>query len=121
MKKPEALLAKRVSNHLLSKYPNIPFNFSIGADVKLPIHVAKSLHQLHGKWSRGFVDLVICTCRGGYGGLYLELKATDGVQNTEHTRRQAQYHAVLRHNGYKVMFVCGFKECKKAIKEYIKQ
>jgi len=120
MKKPESLLATRVSNHMISKYPKIPFRFDIGADVPLPIHIAKRAKELHGKWSRGYPDVKICTCRHGYGGLYLELKATDEVVDSEHTRTQAQYHAVLRHNGYKVMFVCGYKEAKKAIKKYLK-
>jgi len=118
--KPEALLSKRVSHHLLEKYPKVPFRFDNGADVNLPVYVAKRLHELHGKWSRGYPDLFIATCRGGYGGLYLELKAGDTVPNTEHTRRQADYHAVLRYNGYKVSFCCGFKDCKKKIKAYLK-
>ena len=62
----------------------------------------------------------ILTGRGGYGGLLLELKATDVVVDSEHTRTQAKYHAVLRFNGYKVDFCCGFTQCKKMIKQYMK-
>lgn len=120
MKKPESFLASRLSNYMLDKHNKIPFQFSIGADVKLPIHVAKNLHQIHGKWSRGFVDMNILSGRGGYGGLLLELKATEELLDNEHTRRQAQFHAVLRHNGYKCMFCLGYKECKKIIKKYLK-
>ena len=106
---------------MITKYNNIPFRFDIGADVPLPIQIAKRSKELHSeKWNRGYPDLLICTGRGGYGGLYLELKATDGVQDTEHTRRQAHYHAVLRGHGYKVLFVCGLKETKEAIKAYMK-
>ncbi|WBC28488.1 DNA helicase [Thiohalocapsa phage LS06-2018-MD03] len=120
MAKPEALLATQMSNHLIENYPKVPFRFDNGADVPLPIQVAKRFKELHGKWSKGYPDLFIATCRGGFGGLYLELKATDEVPNTEHTRIQAMYHAVLRHNGYKVDFCCGLKDCKKKLKKYLK-
>jgi len=118
--KPEAIVANRVSNLMITKYPKIPFRFDTGADVKLPVHVARALHKLHGKWAKGYPDVLICTCRDGYGGLYVELKKDGELEDTEHTRRQARYHAVLRHNGYKVTFACGFKEAKKAIKKYLK-
>lgn len=120
MKKPESLLLTRACNRMLEKYPKIPYRVDIFADLNLPVHMAKKLHNLHGKWSRGYPDMLICTCRKGFGGLYIELKATDEVADTEHTRTQAQYHAVLRHNGYKVLFVCGYKEFKKAVKRYLK-
>ena len=118
--KPEQLLVKQVSNYLITKHQNIPFRFDIGADVMLPIHVAARLHALHGDFSKGYPDLFIATCRGGFGGLFIELKATDTVPDTKHTRIQASYHAVLRHNGYKVTFACGLDETKKIIKKYLK-
>jgi hypothetical protein len=118
--KPEQILSQRASNHLLDKYPNVPFRFDTGADVKLPVQVAKRLHELHGKWSKGHPDLVIEQGRGGYGAYYIELKATETVPDTEHTRRQAMYHAVLRSNGFKVDFVCGLDEFKKKVKSYMK-
>ena len=119
MKKPEEFLQQRVSNFMLKDYPKIPFRVDLVDKLK-NVLIGKQVKALHGKWSRGYPDMLICTCRHGFGGLYLELKATEEVADTEHTRRQKQYHAVLRHNGYRVMFVCGFKEAKKAIKEYLK-
>ena len=38
----------------------------------------------------------------------------------EGKERQAVYHEILRNNGYQVHFACGFKECKKFIKDYMK-
>ena len=52
--KPEELLVKRVTNYLKTEYSKIPFRVDSGADVKLPIHVAKKLHALHGKFSKGY-------------------------------------------------------------------
>lgn len=119
-KKPESLLASKVANYLRMKYPTIPYRFDIGADIPLPPVHAKRGKELHGSWSTGYPDLFICTCRSGFGGLYIELKATDKVPNTEHTRRQAVYHEILRKNGYMVEFACGFKQAKKLIKGYLK-
>ena len=119
--KPEELVVKQVSNYLLTEHDKVPFRFDVGADVALPIGVARKLHALHGRFSKGYPDLFIATGRGGYGGLYLELKAGDKVPNTDHTRTQAQYHAVLRFNGFKVDFCCGAKDCKKKIKKYLKK
>jgi hypothetical protein len=81
--------------------------------------------EIHGKWSRGYPDLFIAHCkinkkgRIKYGGLYVELKATKTVHDTEHTRQQAAYHAVLRHHGYKVTFACGYDEAIGHIKKYM--
>ena len=117
--KPEDLVAKRISNYLLTKHDKVPFRFDL-VDRLGNSYVGKQIKQLHGKWSRGYVDLFIATGRGGFGGLMLELKKDGVLANTEHTRRQADYHAVLRFNSYKVSFCCGFDDCKKKIKNYLK-
>jgi hypothetical protein len=119
MAKPEELLSTQLSNYILDKFNNIPFRFDL-VDKLANSVIGKKVKMLHGKWSRGYPDLFIATCRKGYGGLYLELKATNKVPDTDHTRRQAQYHAVLRYNGYKVDFCCGLEDCKKKIKKYLK-
>ena len=120
MAKPESVLVERISNHLICKHNNIPFRFD--QIDQLGVVNGKRNKMLHGKWNTGYPDLFIATCRKGFGGLYLELKATkDGkVPDTEHTRRQAEYHAVLRYNGYKVSFCVGFDDCCRKIKKYLK-
>jgi len=118
--KPESVLSQRVSNLLLLSYPKIPFSVDVGADMPLPPMYHRRQKDAHGKWSRGYPDLLILSCRGGYGGLFLELKATEKVGNSEHTRRQAMYHSILRKQGYSAMFVCGYDEARKAIKKYMK-
>ena len=124
--KPEALLAKRVSNYIKQHYPNQPFRFDTGADMRTDMASAKRNKALHGRWSKGYPDIFIAHCKRNrkgrikYGGLYLELKATKSVPNTEHTRTQAAYHAVLRQQGYKVHFACGFEEATSLIKAYLK-
>ena len=119
MRKPEALLATRVANYLKENHPEIIYRFDIAADVPLPPAHAKRNLELHGKWNRGYPDLLICKKTKKYGGLYLELKATKKVLNSEHTRRQAVYHELLRKAGYKVLFTCGFDESTGAIRKYL--
>ncbi len=119
MAKPEEFLQQRLSNYMLDEWSDIPFRVDL-VDKLNNVTIGKKVKALHGKWSRGYPDMFIATSRKGFGGLYLELKATDTVVDSEHTRRQAKYHAVLRHNGYKVTFCCGFEECVKKIKKYLK-
>jgi hypothetical protein len=115
MPKPEELLAKRLSVWLRSEYPNVPFRFDIAADIPLPPHLARRNRDLHGKWTRGYPDLLILIPGGK--PLYLELKATKTVPNNDHTRRQARFHAWLRLLGYRADFCCGFEECQKMVLE----
>lgn len=120
-KKPESVLATRVANYLMMEYPHIIYRFDLAADIPLPIVHAKRNKELHGKWTRGYPDLLICKKKKKYGGLYLELKATEKVLDNEHTRRQAVYHVALRKAGYKVEFVCGYEESITAIDKYLKK
>ncbi len=116
MKKPEQILTTRVANYMKTKYPNVVYRFDIGADVPLPMVHAKRNKELHGKFSRGHPDMTIYSTKGA---IFIELKATKRVVNTEHTRRQSKYHDILRNAGYKVSFCCGYKECIGYIDENI--
>lgn len=120
IKKPESVLVDRVAILLKSKYPKLIYRFDIGADIKMNIYTARRLHALHGKYSKGHPDLVMYKAKGGFHALFIELKATDTVADTEHTRTQARYHKALRKQGYKVSFCCGFDETKKTIEKYMK-
>ena len=117
--KPEELVVQRLTNHIKMTYPDVIFRLDLAADVKLPIQIAKKFSELHGKYSKGYPDLFIARMRKGYGGLYLEVKATDKVPNNNHTIRQAYIHSILRKEGYKVAFCCGYEKCKKMLKEYL--
>ena len=124
--KPESLLAKRIANYMKVNYPKIPYRFDTGADVFVSMGTAKKMHELHGKFSKGYPDVFIAHCKRNkkgrikYGGLYIELKATSTVPNTEHTRRQAMFHAILRGYGYKVDFACGYDAAIALIDSYLK-
>lgn len=116
---PEDLLVIRVTNYLKMNYPDLPFRVDLVDRIGLA--QGKEISSLHGKWSKGYPDLKVCWCTKKYGGLYVELKATKTVPNTQHTRTQANYHAVLRRCGYKVSFACGFEEATTLIDKYLKK
>lgn len=124
--KPEELLQKRIANYIKINYPYIPFRFDLHADMPLTIGLAKKNKELHGDWTKGYPDLFLCDCKRNkkgrikYGGLYLELKAGKSIPNTEHTRRQSIYHALLRERGYKVSFCLNYDECVDLIDSYLK-
>ena len=116
--KPEELLVKRVANYLLTHYTNTPFRFDQIDQVGL--RGGRKNKMLHGKWSRGYPDLLVLKRTKKWGALYIELKATKTLQDTEHTRRQKEFHKVLQKAGYKVRFACGFDEAKKVLDKYLK-
>jgi len=117
----ESLLTKRVAFYIRRAYPKIPFRVDIAADMPLPPRLRGRLGEIHGaKWTKGHPDLFLMSCRGGYGGLYLELKDVAKVPNTEHTRIQAEYHKHLRKQGYRVAFSCGYEQSIDFIDEYMK-
>ena len=120
VKKPESLLAKRVANYLQINYSTTIYRFDLAADMVMSIGQARRNKELHGKYNKGYPDLFIARATKKYGGLYIELKATDTVPNTAHTRTQRAYHQLLRQNGYMVDFACGFDEAKKMIDDYMK-
>ena len=115
MKKPEALLATRVSNYLQMNYPDVIFRFDLSADMKMTIGQATRNKKLHGKFNAGYPDLVVF---GSKGAFFLELKAGK-VPNTAHTRKQRAFHEVLRLRGYTVDFICSFDEAVEYIKDNI--
>ena len=126
MRKPEALLAKRVSNFLQRQYPTVIFRFDASADIKLTIGQATQLKKLQGGL-KGYPDCFIAKTKKDkkgrikYAGLYIELKATKNgkVPNTAHTRKQAAIHQILRNEGYKVEFSVGYENTVQLIQDYL--
>lgn len=116
----EALLTKRVAFYIRREFPMTPFRVDIGADIPLPPRHRTRLRELHGeRWTRGYPDMLLASCRGGYGGLYIELKDTATVPKSEHTDTQKKYHKALRKEGYKVKFACGYGEAVDIINSYM--
>ena len=64
----------------------------------------------------GVPDLCIPLMRGGYGGLYIEMKSLTGRP----TELQKEWQQLLIKNGYLSAICKGFNEAKKTIDDYIK-
>jgi len=125
MKHKESNLASNVAKFMQVQFPTAIYQYTIGADVRLPINTARRLHKLNGRWSKGFVDIFIYEARNGYHGLAIELKAvTPFKKNGElkkdsHLENQANFHKELEARGYKAIFTTGFEETVEAIREYL--
>ena len=115
----ESVLVEGLARWLKENHPKVIFRFDLFADTPMPHKLAQLNRKLHGKHTKGYPDLIVL----GPGGrpLFLELKATDTVPNTEHTRRQRKFHEKLRRLGYEVHFCCGFKECIEKLKDYLEK
>lgn len=119
MPKPEEILRDRVANYLQVNHTMIPYRIDLAADLKLTIGQATKHKALNGNWSKGYPDLFIATCRGGYGGLYVELKAGKKIPKDKHTHTQSIVHQILRNNGYKAEFSLNYDATIELIEEYL--
>ena len=122
----ERNLTTKVAQYLQMAYPKVIYRFDIAADLRLNIGQAKRNSMLHGRFSKGYPDLILLHKSGDYGALFIELKVDtvykkDGeLKKSEHLMRQAEFHTMLRERGYKAEFGCGFDEIKALIDNYIK-
>lgn len=123
----ERQLTDLVANYLQIKYPNIIYRFDYGADLKMTIGQATRMKKLHGKGSKGFVDLFIYEARHGYFGLGLELKVVNPykkngeIKKNEHLQRQGELHQKMSEKGYFADFVTGWEEVKEKIDWYLNE
>lgn len=64
----------------------------------------------------GVPDICLPVARGGYHGLYIELKA--GRNKT--TEKQQEWLTALEREGYQAIVCCGWEEAKRAIEMYLR-
>lgn len=121
---PEYNLSKSVATFMKYKYPRVLYHFD-STGLNLSMIQATMLKQI--QHSRGWCDFFIAEMRGGYGGLFLELKADgekifkkDGTYKTEHLREQAEVIDKLNQLGYCASFAIGIDECMDKITNYLK-
>ena len=63
----------------------------------------------------GVPDICLPVARGGYHGLYIELKAG----RNKATEKQREWLTALEREGYQAVVCYGWEEAKKAIEEYL--
>ena len=118
----ETILHRQVCQ--LLRYKNVMFNTDLSG-LKLPMGLARTLPALRSH--RGYPDLVIYERRGGFSGLFIELKA-EGVKlykrdgksfATPHIAEQAEVLNLLRLRGFMAVFSVGFDDTERLINYYL--
>ena len=119
----EKSLHTAICEYVRRQYPKATF-MSDGSGLRLPIGLAKQYARL--KSNKGVPDLFIAEPRGGYGGLFLEIKkagtkvfkSNGEIYKVEHLMRQYEVLSRLKDLGYVAEFVIGFDHAKAVIDEY---
>jgi hypothetical protein len=95
------------------KYPELMLLYHIPNGGKRDIATAKRL-KAEGVKS-GVPDLCLPVSRGGYHGLYIELKVNDNTT----TDNQKRWIAALSKQGYSTAVCYGWEEASKTIEDYL--
>lgn len=122
---PEYQLQAAVAAWLRLQYPNVLFASDVKGSIKLTMPQAARWKKLQ---CHGFAcpDLVIYAMRGGYGAMFLELKAEspfkqDGtLKKSEHLQAQYESLQALRKAGYFAVFCWEFGSAKRFIDDYLR-
>lgn len=121
----ELQLQVQVCEFLRQEYPEVMFHSDISAGMALSIGQAQMNKRL--QVSRGMPDIYIFEARGGWSGLFLELKAENSQQikkdgtlgNEKHIVEQRDIHTLLKRRGYWTDFYIGLDQCKHIIRTYM--
>lgn len=108
----EAILQSEVVKYISYKYPKAKYCASLGGIYTSPTQAVKAKRT---GYKRGFPDLQITEAKGGYFGLFLELKTNKGRATLD----QKEWIKELNKRGYKALIVKGIDECIKAIDSYM--
>lgn len=110
----EERLQTEVVNWIKLKYPKARYCASLGGIYTGPRQAIKAKRT---GYSRGFPDLQITEARGGYFGLFIELKTIKGRA----TDVQRDWINDLNDRGYYAEICKGLPETLKTIKSYMDQ
>ncbi len=124
MNKEEDILTGQVCAYISLQYPDVIFTQD-SSGIKLPIGLAKKMKNRRS--SKGLPDIWILEPKGGYHGLFLELKKegeqlqlkTSDKWKNEHIVEQAEILLKLTAKGYWAWFAVGFDEAKQYIDNYM--
>jgi hypothetical protein len=112
-----------IAKYMALKYPKVVWRFDFSAGTKMTLGQAKKHKGMNPH--RGYPDLLICHCKGGFGGLYLEIKKSrvhklDGqLMSDKHIHEQSEMLLHLEQAGYRAEFAIGLDECIKKIDAYL--
>lgn len=125
MKQPETEIYKALSKYMRLKHPNVVFRFDFAAGTKMTVGQATRHKSINPH--RGYPDLFIAEPRGGYCGMFLEIKAmgsspykkNGGLVSNIHIQEQYLRLLELATKGYRSYFAVGIDECIDKIEAYL--
>jgi len=122
----EDVLVNQIVTYINAAYPKVIYHFDLGSGATKSIGMAMRDKRINRH--RGYPDLFICEAKGGFHGLFLELK-TEGTKiylkdnktlvSDKHIREQSAFHELLRARGYAAYFAEGFYLAKHHIDKYL--
>jgi hypothetical protein len=95
--KPEKRLSMQVARYLSRNYPEAIFQYDIASDLPMEAYKAKRL-RMEYMHTKGHPDLNISEPRGGWAGMFIELKVRAKV-----TEEQSEKLTRLKAKGYYVI------------------
>jgi hypothetical protein len=119
----EADIYLALSRYLAYRHPKLIWRFDFSAGTKMTYGQIKKHKGMNPH--RGYPDLFICQCRGGHGGLFLEIKnskihkKTGELLKDEHLHEQSEMLLHLESCGYVAQFAIGLDDCINKIEAYL--
>lgn len=108
---------KHVSNWIQLRFPGIIYHFDYGSGLKMTKGQARKQKLINRK--RGFPDLFIAEARGGYHGLFIEIKRSEKIYVNDHVREQRKVLKELEKRGYMAVMVGGLENVINTIQNYL--
>jgi hypothetical protein len=123
--KREEKIQSAFSKYLKFQHPKVMF-ISDSSGLRLPIGLAVIAKNQRNP-STGWNDMFIAEARGGYHGLWIELKKDRNeyltkqgkLRNNKHIQDQHEVHCRLIEKGYKACFAGGLDEAISVTEEYL--
>ena len=116
---------EQLCRYMDTVYPKILYSSDTGSGFQMT--KVQRIFTSRLRKMKGHPDLTIYEMRGGYGGLFIELKRSDvrirklnGEWSSETIADQAYYMECLRKAGYYCTFAQGFMDAKGRIDEYLR-
>lgn len=121
----EESIHRMVAEYVKIQYPKVIFRTDFAAGIRMTIGQAVKHKRLQS--SDKYPDLFLAEPRGGYAGLYLELKRDQDEVYTkkgqyredEHIKGQREMLQKLRDKGYMACFGLGFLDAKTIVDHYM--